>query len=118
MSIFIVLTTVVLLIVALYSNKARPSVLFLMAVFVFLVFGVLKPDDVLKGLANKQVIVIFLLLILSAGFKKEFGYGFFNYLFKPSLRPKQFLLRLSCFSIPHFFSHHDTPPHKSLIEEV
>ena len=95
MSIFIVLITVVLLIIALYSNKARPSVLFLMAVFVFLVFGVLKPEDVLKGLANKQVIVIFLLLILSTGFKKEFGYGFFNYLFKQNLLPKQFLHTVS-----------------------
>ncbi len=94
---FIVLTTVVLLIVALYSNKARPSVLFLMAVFVFLVCGVLKPADILKGLANKQVLIIFLLLILSAGFKKEFGYGFFNYLFNPNLLPKQFLLRLMLF---------------------
>lgn len=97
MSSFIVLTTVVLLIVALYSNKARPSVLFLIAVFVFLVFGILKPEDILKGLDNKQVLVIFLLLILSAGFKKEFGYGFFNYLFNPNLRPKQFLLRLLLF---------------------
>ncbi len=97
MSSFIVLTTVVLLIVALYSNKARPSVLFMMAVFVFLVFGILKPAEILKGLANTQVIVIFLLLILSAGFKKEFGFGFFNYLFKPTLLPKQFLLRLMLF---------------------
>lgn len=97
MSSVIVLTTVVLLIIGLYSNKARPSVLFLMTIFIFLVFGILKPEDILKGLANKQVIVIFLLLILSVGFKKEFGYGFFNYLFKPNLLPKQFLLRLMLF---------------------
>ena len=97
MSSFIVLSTVVLLIVALYSNTARPSVLFLVAVLIFLVFGILKPDDVLKGLANKQVIIIFLLLTLSSGFKKEFGKGFFNYLFKPGLLPKQFLLRMMLF---------------------
>jgi di/tricarboxylate transporter len=97
MSSFIVLTTVVLLIVALYSNKARPSVLFLIAVFIFLFSGILTPEEALKGLANKQIVVIFLLLILSAGFKKQFGYGFFNYLFKPDLLPKQFLLRLILF---------------------
>ena len=97
MSSFIVLATVVLLIVALYSNKVKPSILFMMAVFIFLVFRILKPEDILKGLANKQVIIIFLLLILSAGFKKEFGFGFFNYLFKPTLLPKQFLLRLMLF---------------------
>ncbi|MEO7960051.1 MAG: SLC13 family permease [Ginsengibacter sp.] len=98
MSSFIVLTTVVLLIIALYSNLARPSVLFMIAVFVFLVFGILKPEEIVKGLANKQVIIIFLLVILAAGFKKEFGDGFFNYLFKPGLQPKQFLLRLMFFS--------------------
>jgi di/tricarboxylate transporter len=97
MSSFIVITTIVLLIVALYSNKARPSLLFLSSVFIFLIFGILTPEDILKGLANKQVIVIFLLLILSAGFKKEFGFGFFNYLFKPNLLPRQFLMRLMLF---------------------
>ncbi len=97
MSSFIVLATIALLIVALYSSKVNPSFLFLIAVFVFLVSGILTPDDILKGLANKQVIVIFLLVILAAGFKKEFGHGFFNYLFKPNLLPKQFLLRLMLF---------------------
>ncbi len=97
MSSIIVLATIVLLIVALYSSKIKPSILFLVAVSVFLVSGILTPEDILKGLANKQVIVIFLLLILAAGFKKEFGHGFFNYLFKPDLLPKQFLLRLMLF---------------------
>ncbi|MEO6290271.1 MAG: SLC13 family permease [Ginsengibacter sp.] len=97
MSSFIVLTTVGLLIVALYSNIARPSLLFTVAVLIFLVFGILEPEDVLKGLSNKQIIIIFLLLILSIGFKKEFGNGFFNYLFKPDLLPKQFLMRIMLF---------------------
>lgn len=66
----------------------------MIAVFIFLVFGILKPEEIVKGLANKQVIIIFLLVIPAAGFKKEFGDGFFNYLFKPDLQPKQFLLRL------------------------
>ncbi|MDQ6843067.1 MAG: SLC13 family permease [Bacteroidota bacterium] len=97
MSSFIVLATIVSLIVALYSSTVKPSILFLIAVSVFLISGILTPEDILKGLANKQVIVIFLLLILAAGFKKEFGHGFFNYLFKPDLLPKQFLLRLMLF---------------------
>lgn len=98
MSSFIVLATVILLIIALYSSKVKPSILFLIAVFVFLLSGILTPDDMLKGLSNKQVIVIFLLLILAAGFKKEFGHGFFNHLFKPNLLPKQFLMRLILFT--------------------
>jgi di/tricarboxylate transporter len=97
MSSFIILITILLLIVALYSNKVRSSVLFITATFIFLIFGILKPEDILKGLANKQIVIIFLLLILSVGLKKEFGYGFFSHLFKPNLLPKQFLLRLMVF---------------------
>lgn len=94
---YIVLTTIALLIVALYSNWARPSMLFLVVVFIFLLFGILTPDEILKGLANKQIAIIFLLLILSAGFQKAFGSDFLQYLFKPQLKPKQFLLRLMLF---------------------
>ncbi|MEJ7737225.1 MAG: SLC13 family permease [Chitinophagaceae bacterium] len=93
----IVLTTIAFLIFALYSNWARPSVLFLVAVFIFLISGILTPEEVLKGLANKQIVVIFLLVILSTGFQRSFGNGFFHYLFKGHLQPKQFLLRLMLF---------------------
>ncbi len=94
---YIVLTTVAFLIIALYSNWARPSALFLGAIFIFLVFKILTPEEVLKGLANKQIAIIFLLVILVFGFRKAFGNNFFNYLFKPSLRPKQFLMRMMLF---------------------
>jgi di/tricarboxylate transporter len=97
MSSFIVLTTIAFLIIALYSNLARPSVLFLLTVFIFLISGILTPEEVLKGLANKQIVVIFLLVILSVGFQRSFGNRFFHYLFKPHLKPKQFLLRLMLF---------------------
>lgn len=97
MASFIVLITVVLLIVALYSNRVRPSVLFLLVIFIFLVLHILTPEEVLKGLANKQITIIFLLLIIVSGFRKAFGNEFFNYLFKFSLRPKQFLLRMMLF---------------------
>lgn len=97
MSPVIVLITLVLLIIALFSNIARPSILFLIAVGIFLVSRIIDPLDILKGFTNKQVILIFLLLILSAGFKKQFGNGFFIYLFRSGLKPKQFLLRLMVF---------------------
>lgn len=93
----IVLTTVALLIIALYSNWARPSALFPGAIFIFLLFQILTPEEVLKGLANKQIAIIFLLVMLVTGFRKAFGNSFFNYLFKSSLRPKQFLLRMMLF---------------------
>ncbi|HEV7330515.1 MAG TPA: SLC13 family permease [Flavisolibacter sp.] len=92
-----VLVTIVLLIVALYSNWARPSVAFLVVIFIFLVFRILTPEEVLKGLANKQIAIIFLLVILVNAFRKSFGNRFFQYLFKDSLRPKQFLGRMMLF---------------------
>jgi di/tricarboxylate transporter len=97
MSSFIVITTIGLLIIALYSNWSRPSLLFLFAVFTFLISGILTPEEILQGLSNKQIVVIFLLVILAAGFQKAFGNRFFHYLFKAELRPKQFLLRLMLF---------------------
>ena len=73
---FIVLTTVALLIIALYSNWARPSALFFGAIFIFLLFHILTPEEVLKGLANKQIAIIFLLVMLVSGFRKTFGNSF------------------------------------------
>jgi di/tricarboxylate transporter len=94
---YLVIATVLLLIIALFSNWARPSALFLCAIFVFLVFQVLTPEEVLKGLANKQIAIVFLLVMLVCGFRKAFGNNYFYYLFKASLRPKQFLLRMMLF---------------------
>ncbi len=94
---YIVLATIVLLIIALYRNWARSSVLFLGVVFVLLVSGILMPEEVLKGLANKQIAIIFLLVMLVCGFRKAFGHNFFNYVFNPALRPKQFLMRMMLF---------------------
>ncbi len=97
MAAYIVLITIGLLIIALYSNWARPSALFIGAILIFLAFHILTPEDVLKGLANKQIAIIFLLVMLVSGFRKAFGNVFFNYVFKSSLRPKQFLLRMMLF---------------------
>ncbi len=90
----LVLAVVGLLVIGLYSNWAKASVLFLIAIFIFLIFGVLTTDEVLKGLSNRQIAIIFILTILVSGFRKTFGDGFFNYLFTSSLKPRQFLLRL------------------------
>ncbi len=94
---YLVIASVLLLIIALFSNWARPSALFLCAIFVFLLFKVLTPEEVLKGLANKQIAIVFLLVMLVCGFRKAFGNNYFYYLFKSSLRPKQFLMRLMLF---------------------
>lgn len=94
---YLVIATVSLLIIALFSNWARPSALFLFCIFIFLVFKVLTPEEVLKGLANKQIAIVFLLVMLVCGFRKAFGNNYFNYLFKPSLGPRPFLMRMMLF---------------------
>ncbi len=76
MSSFIVLTTVVLLIIALYSNNAKPSVLFMAAVFVFLVFRILNPEDILKGLATNRLLLSFCCFYFLQDLKNSSATGF------------------------------------------
>ncbi len=91
---YLVLGALTFLVIALFRNWARPALLFLFTVLLFLLSGVLSPEEVLKGLSNKQIITIFLLIIVSSGLKKALGTDFFRKIFSLKLSPKQFLLRM------------------------
>lgn len=93
-NIFFTLAVIFLLVVALYRNWMRPSLAFLISIFAFIVVGIIKPDDFLKGLANKQIIVIFLLIILTAGIQKNLGKDFFYKIFNKNLKPHQFRIKM------------------------
>lgn len=67
---------------------------FLAAVFGFILFRILQVEDLLQGLANKQIILIFLLIILTSGIQRNLGREFFFKLFKKELSPFQFRLRM------------------------
>jgi di/tricarboxylate transporter len=67
---------------------------FLAAVFLLITTGIIQIEDMLHGLANKQIIIIFLLIILTAGIQRNLGKGFFFKLFKKELSPFQFRLRM------------------------
>jgi di/tricarboxylate transporter len=93
-----VLVVVVLLIVALYREWFNPALSFFIAVLSFLIAGVLSPQEVLRGLSNQQIIVIFLLILITAGIRGVFGGDWFAKVFRPSQKPKQFLLRMMAFT--------------------
>lgn len=67
---------------------------FLGAVFCFVFSGILTVEDFLEGLANKQIINIFLLIVLTAGIQKNLGKGFFFMLFRKGLSAFQFRTRM------------------------
>lgn len=93
-----VLVVVVLLIVALYREWFNPALSFFIAVLSFLIAGVLSPQEVLRGLSNQQIIVIFLLILITAGIRGVFGGDWFATVFRPSQKPRQFLLRMMAFT--------------------
>ncbi|UZD23879.1 SLC13 family permease [Algoriphagus halophytocola] len=96
MSINILLTflIVISLVLTLYKNWLKPSLAFIFAVFSFVLLKIITIEDFLQGLANKQIILIFLLIILTSGIQKNLGKSFFYTLFKKNLSPFQFRLRM------------------------
>lgn len=90
----ITFAVVVSLVLVLYKNWVRPSLAFLGAVFILILSNVIEVEDLLKGLANKQIIIIFLLIILTAGIQRNLGKEFFFKLFKKNLSPFQFRLKM------------------------
>ncbi|EAZ82522.2 SLC13 family permease [Algoriphagus machipongonensis] len=78
----------------LYKNWLKPSLAFVIIVFSFVIFKIISIEDFLLGLGNKQIILIFLLIILTSGIQQNLGKGFFYTLFKKTLSPFQFRLRM------------------------
>ncbi|SIN79695.1 SLC13 family permease [Algoriphagus halophilus] len=82
------------LVITLYKNWLKPSLAFVLVVFAFVILKVISIEDFLLGLANKQIILIFLLIILTSGIQQNLGKGFFYTLFNKMLSPFQFRLRM------------------------
>jgi di/tricarboxylate transporter len=89
-----VLLVVVFLVIALYREIFNPSLTFFISTVALLLGGIINPSEILKGLSNQQIIIIFLLVLVTAGIRLIFGSELFIKLFNPQLKPKQFLLRL------------------------
>ena len=90
----LLLATVLFLVVALYKELFNPAFTFFISVSVLLLAGVLSPADLLRGLSNTQIIIIFLLILVTAGIRAIYGNSIFLKMFNAKLSPKAFLLRM------------------------
>lgn len=85
---------VIFLILSLYREWFNPALTFFIAVVALLVGRIITPAEILQGLSNQQIIIIFLLVLVTAGIRMIFGSEAFSRLFNPNLTPKAFLLRM------------------------
>jgi di/tricarboxylate transporter len=92
-----VLGVVTLLVLSLYREWINPSLTFFIAAVAILLAGIITPAELLKGLSNQQIVLIFLLVLVTAGIRAIYGSELFAKLFNPGLKPKAFLLRMMAF---------------------
>lgn len=89
-----VLLVVVFLVLSLYREWFNPALTFFIAVVALLLGRIITPAEILQGLSNQQIIVIFLLVLVTAGIRIVVGTEVFTRLFNPRLSPRAFLLRM------------------------
>lgn len=85
---------VVFLVLALYREWFNPALTFFIATVALLLGQVITPAELLQGLSNPQIIIIFLLMLVTAGIRTVFGSDALSRLFNPGLSPRAFLLRM------------------------
>lgn len=90
----LVIGVVIFLVFALYRELFNPALTFFICVGILMFAGVLTPADLLRGLSNTQIIIIFLLILVTAGIRVIYGSGLFLKLFNTKLSPRAFLLRM------------------------
>ncbi|MBL7858486.1 MAG: SLC13 family permease [Cyclobacteriaceae bacterium] len=89
-----VLVVVIFLVYALYKEVFNPAFSFFICTVALLLANVITPSELIKGLSNQQIIVIFLLVLVTAGIRIIFGTELFTKLFNTKLKPKVFLFRM------------------------
>ena len=88
------LVVVIFLVFSLYKELFNPAFTFFICTVALLLPGVITPVELLKGLSNQQIIIIFLLVLVTAGIRLIYGSEMFGRLFNTQLKPKAFLLRM------------------------
>ena len=88
------LVVVVFLVLSLYREWFNPALTFFIATVALLLGQIISPVEMLQGLANQQIILIFLLVLVTAGIRTVVGTDAFSRLFNPNLSPKAFLFRM------------------------
>ncbi|MFC2176489.1 SLC13 family permease, partial [Bacteroidota bacterium] len=91
----LVFLVICFLLVALYSGKVRAEISFFVAVTILTVAGILTPSEALAGLANEQLAVIMLLLVISDIIRKTDVIDLvFNRLFQKTKSTSGFVSRM------------------------
>lgn len=91
---YFIIGILTLLVLSLYREWVNPALSFFLVVLLFLIAGILTPAEALQGFSNPQLIVIFLLILVTAGMRELLGNNFFARLFRSGLSPRAFLLRM------------------------
>ncbi len=92
-----VLAVVLFLVLSLYREWLNPALTFFVAAVALLLGRIISPSELISGLANQQIVIIFLLVILTAGIRSIFGSAWFAKIFHYKLSPRKFLLRMMAF---------------------
>ena len=92
-----VLVVICLLILSLYKEWLNPALTFFTATLALLLVKAISPTDLLRGLSNQQIVIVFLLVLVTAGIRLIYGVEWFARLFSFSLTPRAFLLRMMVF---------------------
>ncbi len=91
----IVLIVIILILISLYLNKIGIALTFFLGNLIFGITGILKPEEILAGLANQQVIVIIILLALGEVIRRTSVIEIiFSTLFKRAKSYNIFILQL------------------------
>ena len=92
---YLVLIVIFILFFLIYKEVLRPAVSFLLAVLIFTIVGILEADEVLSGLSNQAIASIILLVIITAGLRKNFRLEYlFDRIFRKARSYRGFLLRM------------------------
>lgn len=92
---YFVLAVIFLIFYFIYRDLLRPSVSFLFAMLTFLVTGILTYQEVLTGFSNDKIASIVILILISAGLRKNYNIELiFDKVFKNARTYRSFLFRM------------------------
>jgi len=94
-SAIVVLAVILVMIIPLYKESLRPSVIFVAAVMALLLAGVISPSEALHGFGNEQLALIVMLLILSNTLgSTRLIQDIFQRLFSLNDSPRAFMIKM------------------------
>lgn len=70
-----VIFNILVMVIFLFQEKFKPSLVFLGGIMVFILFGVISVEEFLAGFSNKAILTIILLLLFIAGLKNQLNFS-------------------------------------------